>query len=128
MTEAAETEPRPGAERRRHERFVLHQPVRVLHGETCHEGMLCDISLGGALAAVAAEIPQGDSVILETEGFGILPGIVVRTAEPDLVGICFVLEDDVAKAFQKILIDVFLGTQPPENPSEIPVEKHPDVP
>ena len=133
MTEAAESDSRPGAERphsdrRRHERFALRQPVRVVHGAARHAGVLRDISLGGALAAVGTAIPPGASVTLETEGFGTLSGIVVRTVEPDLVGVQFTLDAAGAAAFQKILITAFHGAESGPAKAETPVEKHPSVP
>jgi len=58
---------RPGAPRRRHDRFPVTINVRYRIGQSpeLHDGELSEISAGGAMLATATPLPMGSDVIIE---------------------------------------------------------------
>ena len=83
-------------ERRKQKRYKVDKAVTIHDGSEHHNGRLTDISSGGA--AVSAEEIDGffdedQSLELELDDFGTLPGSVVRTLD-DGFAMAFDLDEE----------------------------------
>jgi hypothetical protein len=99
----------PDQERRRRRRYKVDKPVTIRDGSDEHNGRLTDISSGGA--AVNAEetdshFDDEQSLELELDDFGTLPGNVVRTLDDG-----FAVEFDLDEDGEERLISEITGIE-----------------
>ena len=83
-------------ERRRQTRYKVDKPVTIRHGEDEHAGRLSDISSGGAAVNAVDDdtvFDEDQSLELELDDFGRLPGNVVRTLD-DGFAMAFDLDEE----------------------------------
>ncbi len=97
----------PDQERRKRTRYKVDKPVTIRDGDEKHNGRLTDISSGGA-AVNAEEIDalfdDEQSLELELDDFGTLPGNVVRTLDDG-----FAMEFDLDEDGEERLISEITG-------------------
>jgi two-component system NtrC family sensor kinase len=91
-----------GQERRRHARHPVVAPVHVTSGATAGDGILHDLSEGGASVGVPLDIHLGAEVRIVVEGLGEVQGKVVRRKER--LGVAFQPGDANSDTFaEKVL-------------------------
>lgn len=94
-------------ERRRQTRYKVDKPVTIRDGEDQHTGRLSDISSGGAAVSAVDDdtvFDEDQSLELELDDFGCLPGNVVRTLDDG-----FAMAFDVDEEGEEQLITEITG-------------------
>ncbi len=97
----------PDRERRKHKRYKVDTPVRIRDGADEHNGKLTDISSRGAAVNgedIESLFDDDQSLELELDDFGTLPGNVVRTLDDG-----FAMEFDLDEDGEERLISEITG-------------------
>ena len=110
-----------GRERRKHPRYNLRRPVRILIGDFSRHGELIDISVGGAAIACRAVVPEDLPISVEIEGLGTYPAVLVRRINPENVAIRFTINEALAVRLAA-RISVALHEGSPEREPDIGLE------
>ena len=85
-----------GRERRKHRRFEISKRVTIIHGDLEIEGVLQDISVGGAAIECSAALDAGLSYEIDIEDIGTYPANVVRRIDSDVVAVRFTITEALA--------------------------------
>ena len=86
MAEVNET---AGRERRQHNRFFVHKRIEVLTSTETFNGVLRDISVGGAAIKVQPPLYQADIVSIDINDLGEYEGQVLRSIEDETFAVEF---------------------------------------
>jgi hypothetical protein len=100
-----------GAEKRRHPRYTISKPARlIVNGRYLH-GRLKDVSLGGAALKLRAKLSIGDEVEVDIGDIGTYRAVVVRLEEEEgIIATRFLLDaatearlsDEITKVFHGV--------------------------
>jgi hypothetical protein len=92
-------------DKRLHPRFPFKGRVRAVVGDVEYEGRLKDVSGGGALLDIDVPLDNDLFVELHLDGFGRLPGRVVRGRENE-IAVKFTVDEEeerrIAKKLERI--------------------------
>ena len=85
----AEANENAGRERRQHDRFVVHKRIEVSTSTETFNGVLRDISVGGAAIKVWAPLYQADIFSIDIDVLGEFEGLVLRSIEDETFAVEF---------------------------------------
>ena len=85
-----------GRERRKHRRFEISKRVTIIRGDLEIEGVLEDISVGGAAIECSAALDAGLSYEIDIEDIGIYPANVRCRIDSDVVAVRFTITEALA--------------------------------
>ena len=85
-----------GRETREHQKFEISKRVTIIRGYLEIEGVLQDISFGGAAIECSAALDAGLSDEIDIEDIGTYPANVVRRIDSDVVAVRFTITEALA--------------------------------
>ena len=85
----AEANENAGRERRQHDRFVVHKRIEVSTSTETFNGVLRDISVGGAAIKVRAPPYQADIISIDINDLGEYEGQILRSIEDETFAVEF---------------------------------------
>lgn len=110
-----------GRERRKHPRYDLRRPVRIMIGDFARHGELIDVSVGGAAIACRAVVPEDLPISVEIEDLGTYPAVLVRRIDSETVAVRFTINEALAvRLAARIAVALHDGT--PDREPDIGLE------
>ena len=105
----AEVNENAGRERRQHDRFFVHKRIEVLTSTETFNGVLRDISVGGAAIKVWAPLYQADIVSIDINDLGEYEGQVLRSIEDETFAVEFETNESEAVELAAELVGICYG-------------------
>ena len=97
-----------GREPREHRKFEISKRVTIIRGDLEIEGVLQDISVGGAAIECSAALDAGLSNKIDIEDIGTYPANVVRRIDSDVVAVRFTITEALAVRMAARIAAVYL--------------------
>lgn len=113
MTEVNESD---GRERRQHDRFVVRKRVELSTSTKTYDGILRDISVGGAAIKIRAPLYQAHIVTVDINDLGAYEGQVLRSIDDEHVAIEFETTEAQSVDLAAKLVGVYYGAANEQNP------------
>lgn len=110
-----------GRERRQHDRFIIRKRVEVATATETFNGVLRDISVGGAAIQVRAPLYEANIISLDISDLGAYDGQVLRSLDEDLVAVEFETTEQQTIDLAAKLVGIYYGAEAeqPQDPSDI---------
>ena len=97
-----------GREPREHRKFEISKRITIIRGDLEIEGVLQDISLGGAAIECSAALDAGLSDEIDIEDILTYPANVVRRIDSDVVAVRFTITEALAVRMAARIASVYL--------------------
>ena len=97
-----------GREPREHRKFEISKRITIIRGDLEIEGVLQDISLGGAAIECSAALDAGLSDEIDIEDIVTYPANVVRRIDSDVVAVRFTITEALAVRMAARIASVYL--------------------
>ena len=95
-------------ELREHRKFEISKRVTIIRGDLEIEGVLQDISVGGAAIECSAALDAGLSDEIDIEDIGTYPANVVRRIDSDVVAVRFTITEALAVRMAARIASVYV--------------------
>ena len=105
----AEVNENAGRERRQHDRFFVHKRIEVLTSTETFNGVLRDISVGGAAIKVRAPLYQADIISIDINDLGEYEGQILRSIEDETFAVEFETNESEAVELAAKLVGIYYG-------------------
>lgn len=114
-------EEKGGRERRQHDRFIIRKRVAVSTATKTYDGILRDISVGGAAIQVRAPLYEANIITVDINDLGEFDGQVLRPLDDDLVAVEFETTEQQTIDLAAKLVGIYCGAEAekPKDPNEI---------
>ncbi len=112
-----------GRERRQHDRFVLRKRVEPSTATKTYDGILRDISVGGAAIKIRAPLYQTRIVSLDINDLGAYKGEILRQIDDEHVAVQFSPSEEQSLELASKLVGIYYGATEEENDNPSDVEK-----
>lgn len=106
MTEANQLK---GRERREHDRFVIKKRVELSTSTEKFDGVLRDISVGGAAIQVRAPLYEAHIVSIDINDLGAYEGQILRSIDEDLYALEFETTEQQSIDLAAKLVGIYYG-------------------
>lgn len=110
-----------GRERRQHDRFIIQKRVAVSTATKTYDGILRDISVGGAAIQVKAPLDEEKTITVNINDLGEFNGQVLRSLDENLVAVEFETTEQQTIDLAAKLVEIYYGAEAkkPKDPNAI---------
>lgn len=119
----AELEEASGRERRQHDRFVLRKRVELSTATKTFDGILRDISVGGAAIKIRAPLYQTRIVSLDINDLGEYEGEILRQIDDEHIAVRFDASEAQSVELASKLVGIYYGASGEEKDDPDDIEK-----
>jgi hypothetical protein len=116
-------EEKSGRERRLHDRFIIRKRVAVSTATKTYDGILRDISVGGAAIQVRAPLYEANVITVDINDLGEFDGQVLRSLDEDLVAIEFEVTEQQTIDLAAKLVGIYYGAEAEKRKDPNEIEK-----
>ena len=115
-----------GRERRLHDRFVIRKRVEVPTATKVYDGVLRDISVGGAAIQVRGPLYEANIITVDINDLGEFDGQALRSLDEDMVLVEFEVTEQQTIDLASKLVGIYYGVEAekPKDPNEIYELRH----
>ena len=110
-----------GRERRLHDRFIIRKRVEVSTATKTYDGILRDISVGGAAIQVRGPLYEANIITVDINDLGEFDGQVLRSLDEDMVAVEFEVTEQQTIDLAAKLVGIYYGAEAetPKDSNEI---------
>ena len=110
-----------GRERRQHDRFIIRKRVEVSTATKTYDGILRDISVGGAEIQVRGPLYEANIITVDINDLGEFDGQVLRSLDEDMVAVEFEVTEQQTIDLAAKLVRIYYGAEAetPKDSNEI---------
>jgi hypothetical protein len=98
-----------GSDKRQYDRFVVHKRVEISTSTKTYDGVLRDISVGGAAIKVRAPLYKTHTVSVDINDLGAFDGRILRAIDDDMVAVEFDVSEQQSIELAAKLVGIYYG-------------------